>query len=292
MPHLENPFGAEFGDLNSTPLALFEAELRACLVRNNGFASLPVDEVLEIYRHNLVGPLGDSERYWLRLPRLAAFTGETVRRLQNDVLRKFPEWTIALEQQCLECQEVFIRHDAVRTNSATDIDDLDAFMDELRSLERKARERVEGSVLRQFEYVRPMIPGLLHLVTDETPCIVVAAFDNWRGDMDVLCVWSLSRTTDWNVTIPGTRGASGGSFPVTDDGIAISRESDIKTYRQLRSTANLWLVQSGIRASYPGDAFVCEGPIPSDGSKPTEFPITIERSTFLRDRDLPRIELP
>lgn len=288
-----NPFGSGFGDLNSTPLADFEAELRACLVRNHGFSSLPDEQVLEAYRNHLLGCLADDpRRYGLSLPRLSAYRGATVRLLQIEVLKKFPEWTIVLAQRCPEYQEVFITRDAIRTIDTSSVDDADAFMQKLGALERVARERVEGAVLRQLEYVRPNILSLLHRVTDENPCVIVAAFDNWRGDTNRLCIWSLSRTSDWNIAVPGSHGSSSAPVAVTDDGIAVSRDTDPITYRQLRSTANMWLVQSVVPASYQSDAFVCEGPIPNDGSKPREIPVTIERSKFLRDEDLPRVEMP
>jgi hypothetical protein len=293
MDFSDNPFGAELGDLASTPLAQFESALRACLVRNHGFAALPTNQVLEIYSTSLLGCSGDDpQRYGLSLPRLVAFNGETVRRLQSEVLDKFPEWTIVLAQECDEYKEVAISRDEVRTDNDTVVNNVQEFMEELQLLARRSRERVEGAVLRQLAYLRPKIPSMIHMLSDETPCVVVAAFDNWRGDTERLCIWSLSETTDWNIAVPGTHGASGGSFPVTEDGLVVSREPDSKAYRQLRSTAGIWLVQNVIPASYLGDAFVCEGPIPSDGSKPQEIPVSIDRSAIIRDLDLPRVELP
>lgn len=248
--------------------------------------------MLSVYKHCLLGPGERGLEYRFELPRLAAYSGHTVRRIQKEVLTEFPAWRIVIADDFAHRGELFIEHDTLRTDGGCVVDDVDAHMNDLRVAEQQGRDRTQGSTLRQLNHVRLTIPELMRLVSDARPCDVIDIFDNSRGNFDRLSVWTLSRNGSSIAAFRGDEGSCGIDLPVGDDGIAHSYEDNHGMWTKLYHTAKVWLIQSIVPASYHGNTLIYVEVFGPHATVTFQCELTIDRTQIVRDADVPRIELP
>lgn len=269
--------------------AKFRKALMGCLLRHDGFASRPPEVVQIGYWHSLLGT-GDRDCvFGLHLPFLQAYTGETVRILQAELLKEFPHWALIIAPGCTGIDELWITTDRVVYEDRV-IDDVDEFIAKLRLDEQRGRDATNGCELRQLAWLRPLLPGLTAKMNAGAPYAIVGTFDNYRGKRERIVVWVLSPSDVRDVMV-GPVGEppsqAGLMYPVESNGLLHDRRHRIVNGERVSIEAPYWLYGCSVPDSYTGDTLLVV-----DELNNTTDEIPYDRSQIIRDADLPRVPLP
>jgi hypothetical protein len=168
----------------------------------------------------------------------ADLSTERLKSLQGILNSEFEEWRIAVVGISAHSTIIVYPSKIVFPFDDDEPSQLNRIRDELVS----EHDESEGSFQRQLQYVRQLLPSFSSkLESFKGPPLVLAVFDNYRGDKRSLCVWVIDpgdgiRIKNW---IPdedmgdgfeGTAGAVA-EFDVTDEGDLVDAYSAEDRYR-------------------------------------------------------------
>ena len=269
--------------------AKFRAALIGALIQHDGFAARPKDAVQAEYSSSLLGT-GDRERvFGLHLPFLRAYSGDTVRMLQAELLKQFPRWALIIAPGSSGIDELWITADRVVYEDRV-IDDVDDFMAKLRRDEERGRDATRGSEMRQLAWLRPRIPSLTAKMNTGTPYAIAGIIDSYHGNRERIVVWLLSSSGIEEVTVipvGGSATRAGLVYPVESDGIVFEKAYRVVNGEKEWIETPYWLYGWIIPASYTGDTLLVVNEMNN-----TTDEIPFDRSQIIRDVDLPRVPLP
>lgn len=186
-----------------------QQSLADCLVRHHGFANLSEESVLAEYKTALLGIEGN--RFGIEFPHLSAYSADTIRILQSEVLHKHPQWIIVIAPACTE-----VSLGQVRTSDGKVIEDLVTHMQELRNNEACRRDASSGVTDRQYEWITKHIGDAVAELREGKEFVLVGVFDRVPLDKPYFGAWLLSESAFHTsyVTVDGLPPVNLGSFPV------------------------------------------------------------------------------
>jgi hypothetical protein len=160
--------------------------LRMFLVREARISQLTKSEHQFLYRDAVSDRLLDRT-IAVELPSMEPVNFGFLKKLQQDVLRKFPLWRVLLAGVDRE-SSIVVYPDAIRPGIFRPNDTLQSAIKELVATVRAHEMRFEGPQRRQLEYIQKSfrrkegMPG-------RGGFKIVGIFDNYQGDSDRVSIW-------------------------------------------------------------------------------------------------------
>jgi hypothetical protein len=279
-----SPFGKDVAMSDeANEVAEFRAALVACLRQNHGFAGIPEENVEAEYSNALLGCGDYVRKFGLDFPLAIAYSGDTVRILQTEVLERHPRWTIILAPACSE-----VTFDRVTTNDGRIVDNVDKHLEEMRAVETDRRDRWEGIVERQIRWLEPRVPTMVKQLSKSNPFVIAGMFDSIRNEYDRPCICLLTASRfGIHAVVPDEPPTTSDTLPVSATGELYRKRYEIIDGVRKRIDAPYWLSCWVIPKEYSGEFIYVVNE--TDG---TTTPIPYKRSEIIRDRDLPRATTP
>lgn len=227
------------------------------------------------------------------------FTIEFVRHLQQTLLKEYPLWRLHVHEKYPEkVKGLTIYPDVVVAGEKqSPPEDLDGVLSNWRHYIFDSREKERGPRRRQTAEIRRRLPQSIERLKkqlnhpDAEPFVMIAAFDNWRGNENLISLWSLGtkELKGLIIHLPSNEdvvGSSNGCHWVTIDGSlkTLFEEGDYRLEQFLFSKKYLQGKYEFLLSEYINEG----GTRISTGNK---WKVCITPNEILSDKELKILEL-